>query len=66
MSLGEKPGNNKLDPFVYFKGEIRIIEPITSRCSKFRFKPLDQVNTKSRLETICKAEGIYYEEQASA
>lgn len=39
----------------------RIIEPITSRCSKFRFKPLDQVNSKSRLETICKAENIHYE-----
>ncbi|KAL7007048.1 Subunit of heteropentameric Replication factor C (RF-C) [Cystobasidiomycetes sp. EMM_F5] len=42
----------------------RIIEPITSRCSKFRFKPLDQVNTKSRLEHICKEEGIHYRDDS--
>lgn len=40
----------------------RIIEPITSRCSKFRFKPLDQANTKTRLEYICQQEGIHYAE----
>jgi replication factor C subunit 2/4 len=42
----------------------RIIEPITSRCSKFRFKPLDQVNTKTRLEYICEKEGVHYAEGA--
>lgn len=40
----------------------RIIEPITSRCSKFRFKPLDHVNTKTRLEYICKEENVHYAE----
>lgn len=36
----------------------RIIEPITSRCSKFRFKPLDNSNALSRLEHICKEESV--------
>ncbi|KAK9894795.1 putative RFC2-DNA replication factor C, 41 kd subunit [Cystobasidium minutum MCA 4210] len=40
----------------------RIIEPITSRCSKFRFKPLDQANTKTRLEYICDEEKVHYAE----
>jgi len=36
----------------------RIIEPLTSRCSKFRFKPLDVSSTQSRLEFIAEAEGV--------
>ncbi|GAA5978550.1 hypothetical protein JCM10908_004400 [Rhodotorula pacifica] len=36
----------------------RIIEPITSRCSKFRFKPLDTGSTASRLKEICLAEKV--------
>ncbi|BGP37984.1 Subunit of heteropentameric Replication factor C (RF-C) [Rhodotorula kratochvilovae] len=36
----------------------RIIEPITSRCSKFRFKPLDTTSTESRLREICLAEKV--------
>ncbi|GAA6008914.1 hypothetical protein JCM10207_004023 [Rhodosporidiobolus poonsookiae] len=36
----------------------RIIEPITSRCSKFRFKPLDTGSTESRLKEICLAEKV--------
>ncbi|BGP13903.1 hypothetical protein JCM10213_002544 [Rhodosporidiobolus nylandii] len=36
----------------------RIIEPITSRCSKFRFKPLDTSSTESRLKEICLAEKV--------
>jgi replication factor C subunit 2/4 len=36
----------------------RIIEPLTSRCSKFRFKPLDKSSTQSRLEFIAEAEGV--------
>merc|ERR1712106_749091 len=36
----------------------RIIEPITSRCSKFRFKPLANNILVSRLEMIMEAEGV--------
>ncbi|KAG8581376.1 hypothetical protein GDO81_007653 [Engystomops pustulosus] len=36
----------------------RIIEPLTSRCSKFRFKPLaDQIQTQ-RILDICKKENV--------
>ncbi|KAK4058774.1 Subunit of heteropentameric Replication factor C (RF-C) [Microbotryomycetes sp. JL221] len=36
----------------------RIIEPITSRCSKFRFKPLDVGSTELRLKEICQKENV--------
>jgi replication factor C subunit 2/4 len=36
----------------------RIIEPLASRCSKFRFKPLDSSSTHSRLTHIASAENI--------
>lgn len=42
----------------------RIIEPITSRCSKFRFKPLDSSNALARLTAICDAESIPYDSGA--
>lgn len=42
----------------------RIIEPITSRCSKFRFKPLDTTSTRARLEHICTNENIAYSAEA--
>ncbi|XP_022341885.2 replication factor C subunit 4-like [Crassostrea virginica] len=42
----------------------RIIEPIASRCAKFRFKPLaDQILTE-RLQGICEAEKITYDKEA--
>ncbi|CAG8479957.1 11182_t:CDS:2 [Ambispora gerdemannii] len=42
----------------------RIIEPLASRCAKFRFKPLDIENTKERLQMICEQERIKYEPEA--
>lgn len=40
----------------------RIIDPLASRCSKFRFKSLDQGNAKKRLEEIAEKEGVTVEE----
>ncbi|KAM0459088.1 hypothetical protein ACHAPV_004661 [Trichoderma viride] len=42
----------------------RIIDPLASRCSKFRFKSLDQGNAKRRLESIAEAEGVTLEDGA--
>lgn len=36
----------------------RIIDPLASRCSKFRFKPLDDASTSTRLASIASAENI--------
>jgi replication factor C subunit 2/4 len=36
----------------------RIIEPLASRCSKFRFTPLDPTSASSRLSYIASAENI--------
>jgi replication factor C subunit 2/4 len=36
----------------------RIIEPLASRCSKFRFKPLDASSARGRLEHIAAAEQV--------
>ncbi|KAI0336330.1 replication factor C [Cubamyces sp. BRFM 1775] len=36
----------------------RIIEPLASRCSKFRFKPLDPASTSTRLAQIASAENV--------
>lgn len=40
----------------------RIIDPLASRCSKFRFKSLDQGNAKKRLEHIAETEGVLLED----
>ncbi|KAG7092278.1 hypothetical protein E1B28_008640 [Marasmius oreades] len=40
----------------------RIIEPLASRCSKFRFTPLDQKSSFSRLSQIASAEHINMED----
>ena len=42
----------------------RIIDPLASRCSKFRFKSLDQGNAKKRLEDIAENEGVRLENGA--
>ena len=36
----------------------RIIEPITSRCAKFRFKPLSDAAIKGRIQMICESEKL--------
>jgi replication factor C subunit 2/4 len=36
----------------------RIIDPVASRCSKFRFKPLDESNSVGRLTHIAKSESV--------
>ncbi|KIX98826.1 uncharacterized protein Z520_05287 [Fonsecaea multimorphosa CBS 102226] len=40
----------------------RIIDPIASRCSKFRFKALEGSEAVARIEAILKAENVKYEE----
>lgn len=40
----------------------RIIDPLASRCSKFRFKPLDEENSRLRLEEIARMENVEYED----
>lgn len=42
----------------------RIIDPLASRCSKFRFKSLDQGNAGRRLREIAVAEGVPIEDDA--
>jgi replication factor C subunit 2/4 len=43
----------------------RIIEPITSRCAKFRFKPLSSDAICKRLEMICEKENISLKDDES-
>lgn len=40
----------------------RIIDPLASRCSKFRFKPLDSANATTRLQEIAAIEKVSYED----
>ncbi|XP_076879592.1 replication factor C subunit 4 isoform X2 [Brachyhypopomus gauderio] len=42
----------------------RIIEPLTSRCSKFRFKPLADEVQRERLLEICEKESLKYTKEA--
>lgn len=41
----------------------RIIDPLASRCAKFRFKPLDESNALERLKYIAEQENVQYEDQ---
>ncbi|KAJ4345726.1 nuclear protein localization protein 4 [Didymosphaeria variabile] len=43
----------------------RIIDPLASRCSKFRFKSLDQGNAVKRVEDIAKLEGVNLDQGVS-
>ncbi|EKD19268.1 uncharacterized protein L3040_009292 [Drepanopeziza brunnea f. sp. 'multigermtubi'] len=43
----------------------RIIDPLASRCSKFRFKSLDVGNAKRRVEEIAEKEGVSLEDGAA-
>lgn len=43
----------------------RIIDPLASRCSKFRFKSLDQGNAVKRVADIAKLEGVEMDEGVS-
>ena len=40
----------------------RIIDPLASRCAKFRFRPLDETNALGRLQYIAEEEKVNYEE----
>ncbi|KAL2519999.1 Replication factor C subunit 4 [Forsythia ovata] len=42
----------------------RIIEPLASRCAKFRFKPLTEEIMSSRILYICKEEGLHLDPEA--
>lgn len=46
-----------LSPFPFFFS-CRIIEPLTSRCTKFRFKPLTVGILQTRLKDICGKESV--------
>jgi replication factor C subunit 2/4 len=41
----------------------RIIEPLASRCAKFRFKPLSEEVMGSRIMHICNEEGLNLDAQ---
>ncbi len=46
--------------------DYRIIEPLASRCSKFRFRPLALGSSQKRIEMIASAEGVDAEHGVSS
>ncbi|GAQ78994.1 Replication factor C subunit RFC4 [Klebsormidium nitens] len=42
----------------------RIIEPLASRCAKFRFKPLGREIMTDRIQYICREEGLSLDDEA--
>jgi replication factor C subunit 2/4 len=54
-------------PFPHACGQLiaRIIEPLASRCSKFRFRPLAQGSSEARIQMIANAEGVQADEGVS-
>ncbi|CAM8979063.1 hypothetical protein QQ045_001434 [Rhodiola kirilowii] len=56
---------SKVTRFIYICNYIsRIIEPLASRCAKFRFKPLSEEIMTSRISYICNEEGINLDSEA--
>lgn len=51
--------HSRVTRFVFICNYVsRIIEPLASRCAKFRFAPLDGGAADARVAAVCRAEGV--------